>query len=253
MAQSAAPKSVVLLICDISGYTRFMLANHEAQMHGYVIISELMQALLRQTRLPLEVAKLEGDAVFLYAQTDTLSLKDSARQNDFRNRIYQLFWAFEEKLTELVASNICTCDGCVNAGRLRLKIVMHCGTAVFHRIGKFSELSGVDVILVHRLLKNSLKQDRYILLTDAARSLLWGQSEVSGEASEETYEEFGVVKTFALPPPPRPDMEAQSQKESRYANWRYKAKNILWRIFQSRLMSLRLKRKPRLTNLPMEE
>ena len=60
-------KAVLLALCDISGYTRFMVAHREALAHGQVIITELMQALLREANLPLVVAKLEGDAVFLYA------------------------------------------------------------------------------------------------------------------------------------------------------------------------------------------
>jgi hypothetical protein len=57
----------LFVLCDISGYTRFMTEHREALFHAYVVISELMRAVLGQSKAPLRVMKLEGDAVFLYA------------------------------------------------------------------------------------------------------------------------------------------------------------------------------------------
>ena len=63
-----APEPVILIIADISGYTRYMTANARTLAHSHVIITELVKAIVRQIELPLEVAKLEGDAVFLYGR-----------------------------------------------------------------------------------------------------------------------------------------------------------------------------------------
>ena len=60
----------LFVLCDISGYTRFMTEHREALYHAYVVVAELMQAVLRQTKAPLQVIKLEGDAAFLYARQD---------------------------------------------------------------------------------------------------------------------------------------------------------------------------------------
>jgi hypothetical protein len=57
----------LLLIADISGYTRFMMTNHTARVHAHGVISDLIAAVLKQVQLPLEVNKLEGDAIFLVA------------------------------------------------------------------------------------------------------------------------------------------------------------------------------------------
>src|SRR5205807_10076273 len=87
-----------------------------------------------------------------------------------------LFTAFNARRTELIEANICPCGACRNADKLSLKIVVHSGSALFHRVGKFDELAGPDVILAHRLLKNSLPQSEYVLLTEAARRELGGEA-----------------------------------------------------------------------------
>lgn len=48
----------------------------------------------------------------------------------------------------------------------------HVGRAVRHRLGRFEELTGVDVILVHCLLKNRVPADTYLLFTEPAFGLL---------------------------------------------------------------------------------
>ena len=60
-------KKVVLIIADISGYTRFMVTNKTSLIHSQVIITELIKTIIKQVEIPLKVSKLEGDAVFTYA------------------------------------------------------------------------------------------------------------------------------------------------------------------------------------------
>ena len=62
---------------------------------------------------------------------------------------------------------MCTCDGCTQAGELKLKFVAHVGEVAFQKVKRYTELAGVDVILVHRLLKNSVPIPEYVLMTDA--------------------------------------------------------------------------------------
>ena len=79
----------------------------------------------------------------------------------------------------------CSCDACQHIDTLRLKLVVHSGRAVVYSIAGNVDLSGVDVIIAHRLLKNSVPSHEYILLTEAAeRDLridlprLWSGEEV---------------------------------------------------------------------------
>jgi 2-polyprenyl-3-methyl-5-hydroxy-6-metoxy-1,4-benzoquinol methylase len=166
-----------------------------------MIISELLNAVLEQIELPLNVAKLEGDAVFLYAIRDGAWAEIQTR---LRDKLRAFFQTFSDKLAELERTNICQCEACANIDKLRLKIIAHSGKALLYQIGNFIELSGVDVIIIHRLLKNSVGADEYILLTEAAHRDLGMDGEPS-RLSEETYPEIGAVKAYVyLPPEPQP-------------------------------------------------
>ena len=69
-------RGVFLIITDISGYTSFMVAHRTALVHGQLIISELTKAIIKHVEIPLEISKLEGDAVFLYAVVDDPRSRD---------------------------------------------------------------------------------------------------------------------------------------------------------------------------------
>jgi class 3 adenylate cyclase len=228
-------------LCDISGYTRFMTEHREALFHSYVIISQLMRAVVQEAKAPLRVMKLEGDAAFLYAPQVG---GPEARQETARaalSRLHQTFSAFAAKRQELLESNICACQTCTNVDQLRLKVIVHSGAAVFHRIGRHSDLSGPDVILAHRLLKNSVEADEYLLLTEAAQRDLGPPTDGSFSRSEEQYEGFGAVKTFVYPPPSDPGTAAAGH----YGTPWLKTTNILRKIFHGRAMQLRLVPRPR--------
>ena len=73
-------------------------------------------------------------------------------------------WAFYRRSTdrqELSIDRVCNCDGCVQVGTLKLKFVAHLGEIAFQKVKRYTELAGVDVILVHRLLKNSVPVPEY--------------------------------------------------------------------------------------------
>jgi len=193
-------KKVLLMIADISGYTEFMVASELEITHSQYIISELIQAIIQQVEIPLEVSKLEGDAIFLYAVKES----DAYRWQDVTSKIgaklLLFFDAFHEKLTALGIHGSCECGACSNAGALRLKIVVHSGKALFYTIHEFNELSGGDVILVHRLLKNSATRDEYILMTEPAYSDLEFPEQLQVEEGRESYEHLGEIKTLLYYP-----------------------------------------------------
>ncbi len=53
MSTHSQEKEVLLILCDISGYTQFMTANRHALAHSYVIISQLMKTVLQHAKRPL--------------------------------------------------------------------------------------------------------------------------------------------------------------------------------------------------------
>ena len=63
-------RKVILIITDISGYTRFMITNKDSLVHSQVILTELTKAIIKQVEIPLKISKLEGDAIFCYALKD---------------------------------------------------------------------------------------------------------------------------------------------------------------------------------------
>jgi len=190
-------EKVVLLIADISGYTDFMLANEKSVEHSHIIISELIEAILKEVELPLTLAKLEGDAVFLYAVKDD---SFAARAEDLGARLLRFFHVFSNKVAELTLSSFCKCGACTNIEGLKLKVVVHSGRCAFYQIANLTELSGVDVIVVHRLLKNSVGMSEYVLLTEAAQQDLQLPLTLLSKR-EETYDGIGAVTTYVYSSP----------------------------------------------------
>jgi class 3 adenylate cyclase len=253
MRREAPPKDLLLLICDISGYTRFVTAHQESLMHAYVIVTELMKVLLRHAKGSFKLAKLEGDAVFLYAVQVEGARDPEQEARQVLEVFDQLFEAFADKLTELEQSNICGCEACKHVDRLKLKIVVHRGVALFRRLGRSDELYGPDVILTHRLLKNSLEQDEYLLLTEPAQRQLGPDETVPCLEGEEQYPDLGVVRTFVYRPPLLTGREKVPRPARGYSSILYQAKNILIKIFRGRLMQLHVLRRPRCRNLRPSE
>jgi len=160
----------LLLIADISGYTRFMMRNHTARVHAHGIVADLLSAVIEEVRLPLEVNKLQGDAIFMVAPRQATGWEQLGRE--IGGRLDAFITAFDRRLTALATSTICDCIACQQMVTLRLKLIGHYGVAVRSRVSGFDELSGVDVILVHRLLKNEVPGSEYILLTEPALRFL---------------------------------------------------------------------------------
>jgi hypothetical protein len=191
---------VLLIIADISGYTRYMTANAKTLSHSQVIITELVEAIIHEIELPLEVAKLEGDAVFLFCRKRASDHKWDDTRRVVAGKLLTFFRKFSAKVVELSESTTCTCNACTHIERLRLKVIVHSGEALFHHVFNFLELAGVDVILVHRLLKNSVAANQYLLMTESAVRDLEFPEPLILLAGEETYDDIGrVITSIYLP------------------------------------------------------
>lgn len=187
---------VVLILADISGYTRFMIVNRTALVHGQMAITKLLEEIIREGEIPLQVKEIEGDAVFLYA----IRPDDEAAWEEMRPLIGRKLLGFFEAFARGILAGsefaLCSCPSCQNIDQLRLKIVVHSGEAVFHKVGDFSDLSSVDVILAHRLLKNSIPSDEYVLMTESAHRDIELPVETQPIRGEEHYEGFGAIRTY---------------------------------------------------------
>ena len=190
MADTTHP--VLLILADISGYTRYMTANAKTLAHSHTIIRELIQTVVHHAGPSLRVAKLEGDAVFLYARLEDRGDTWETVSQGIGERLVGFFGAFHTRLAELRGSTTCRCSACTHIEGLHLKVLVHRGEALFHEVAGFEELAGVDVIIVHRLLKNSVRAREYLLLTEAAAECL--SVPADSERITERYDDVGVVK-----------------------------------------------------------
>ncbi len=157
------PESACLVIADISGYTGY-LAGVELD-HAQDILADLIDTIVGTLRPPFHLAKLEGDAAFVYVnapQVDGSLLQDT---------IEAAYFTFRRRLRNIKQASSCECDACRQIPLLDLKFIVHHGQIAKQIMSGQEELIGRDVILIHRLLKNSvdatLGGHAYVLYTEA--------------------------------------------------------------------------------------
>jgi len=232
------------MIADISGYTKFMVKNQMDLVHAQVIINELITTIIKQVKIPLETSKLEGDAVFFFAEKTNEPGRWETVRWEIGQRLIEFFEVFTDKINELSESNTCMCNACTNVDKLNLKIIVHAGTALFYKIDKFSELSGVDVIIVHKLLKNSVRSDRYILISEKAFDLIKFPQNIKFEKSKEDYAEIGGVGTYIYFP------GGEDNLDHGYAAYSFKAKNMAIKMMMPLLVKLGIKKLGKFNYIP---
>jgi len=198
------PEPVCLLIADISGYTRY-LAGVELD-HSQDILADLIGTVVTMLRPTFRLAKLEGDAAFVFAPAGKL---DGSLLLDTVERCY---FGFRRRRRDVRQATSCNCNACVRIPDLNLKFVVHHGQAVRHRIAGSEELLGSDVIVVHRLLKNEVVErlgiDAYALFTQATADAVGIEPAGLGmQPLTETYEHLGEVRTWVH------DLERRWQEE----------------------------------------
>jgi len=186
-------KKLIIILADISGYTQFMLENQTAAVHGQLIINGLIESILKQVDIPLTLQEIEGDAVFLYAAHPGTDAGWKTAVEQVSRKLGKFFDSFVAELGVMAEATPCECAVCANLEKLALKMIVHSGEAVFHEIAGRPQVSGSDVILAHRLLKNSVTANFYLLLTDAAYDTLGAHLPGSFSSHCETYDGFGTV------------------------------------------------------------
>ena len=177
-----------LLLADISGYTKF-LTGTELE-HAQAIIHELTMLVRESLVPPMQFVKVEGDAVFCFA--DGAVFRDGER---FIELIEVCYFDFSNLLLNMTRNTTCRCSACAAIGSLDLKFVCHYGSFVIDTEASGVDLAGADVILVHRLLKNTVTESTgvkaYALLTDACLQHL--PQTLQLPRHDECYESFGIT------------------------------------------------------------
>ena len=175
-----------LAIADISGYTNLLLSTELE--HAEDAVNDLLNKVVASLAPVLTLSKLEGDAAFAYV------LEGAFSTSTLLDAIDNAYDAFRRRLRDIQHGTTCPCNACLQLPQLDLKFVVHDGA--FVRRG--DELVGRDVILVHRLLKNSAAEAigsrGYLMLTQQCVDLLGLDTDELGLTRHtETYEDVGEV------------------------------------------------------------
>src|SRR5215211_3706912 len=185
-------KKGYFILTDISGYTEF-LTKSELD-HAQDALQNLFDVQLAQIKHPFVISGFRGDAIFMYVP-ETNFCEPQALLESLEN----LYFVFADALRQMIYNTTCTCRACQNMSRLDLKMVIHYGEYVIQKLGGREELLGADVIVPHRMLKNTVIEKTgvkaYALFSHAAAEAL-RLEELSQPLipHSETYEHLGEVK-----------------------------------------------------------
>ena len=192
-----------LLIADISGFTDFIKIHNMKkkpligsklasywESHAEIIIKDLLETIITSFEPIMKLNKIEGDAAFFYVE----SLKPKDEAFNILRFMRLANDNFKCKLSKLQFVQSCPCDPCQQAKNLSLKIVVHYGDFHITKIRDFTELSGESVILIHRLLKNSIKSSEYWLFTNQFSKFLDKFLDYEIEKISQKVENFGKLE-----------------------------------------------------------
>ena len=177
-----------LAAADVTGYTAF-LTDSELD-HAHEVIRGVLRELSRALTYPLEIVKYEGDAILCCAPDG--ALRDAPLLLDV---LEQAYVRFADHLFNMRTCTKCSCRACANVRSLDLKLFLHHGRFISEDLGRGRDLSGPDVILLHRLMKNRVQEATgvraYLLATASALEKLGRPA--GFRAHEERVENFGEV------------------------------------------------------------
>ena len=185
-----------LLIADITGYTRFLTGSELDHAQG--ILECLFEVILARLKSPLILSNIQGDAFLAFANDETVQ-----SPGQILDSIEALYFGFRDRVAMMRENTACTCRACRNIGGLDLKFIVHHGDYVINDIAGRHELTGPDVILIHRLLKNEVPErtgiKAYALITAAAAAAL-ALDELKDETKPYAIElsEFGTISATVL-------------------------------------------------------
>src|SRR4051794_32348831 len=203
-------RRALLLIADIGGYTEYMQFHRSLLGHAEAATRRMLDKIVDAAR-DFDLIEIEGDAAFLARDADGMdgpaTLSAITRATVAMHRAFHA----ERRLVEL---NLCPCKSCTQTSDLKLKFVAHVGDVATQTIKRRKKVVGVDVIYVHRLLKNPVTVPEYLLVTDDLfRNGGTASADLAIQAIAQDLEGIGPVQTFyvdvedlapALPPQPDP-------------------------------------------------
>jgi Protein of unknown function (DUF2652) len=150
--------NATILIPDISGFTAYMTTTELS--HSSYAIHKLINAIVNNVEAAYEVSEIEGDAVLMIRKGPAPS------QKEILDTCLRIFNAFHFQRNWMQHRTVCPCAACVAISNLTLKFVVHYGPLAEMKVGSFVKHSGTEMIVAHRLMKNSINNDEYVLITE---------------------------------------------------------------------------------------
>lgn len=209
------PERALLLLADIAGYTEFMRLHRLNLAHSQEITRRLLESMLDAVPA-LRLVEVEGDALFLWAPQDEAGEPDGS--SGWLPSALAMYQAFHSQQQWMVAHNLCVCDACRQIGSLHVKFVAHFGEVVPQKIRHTEKLVGVDVIAVHRMLKNDVPAAEYVLMSEPLYRHLEPRLRDRARRIEQELEGLGRMPLYfveidalpiELPLAPEPGLPAQ--------------------------------------------
>ena len=186
-------ESGCLLLADITGYTSY-LQGSELE-HAQDVLADLLETIVDSLEPTFTLSKLEGDAAFAYASTSSLN------PSMMLDTVEAAYFSFQRRLRDVVHSTTCECDACVLIPSLDLKFFVHEGKYVLRRIARSEELTGSDVVLIHRLLKGTsgkaINKKAFAVLTAATMEAMQMDPAILGFLPHtELFDDIGEVQVY---------------------------------------------------------
>jgi hypothetical protein len=184
----------LLLIADMGGYTEYMRTHRMSLAHAEVNTGRLLGVVI-DAAPGFDLVEIEGDAAFLSLRADDLD--GDAAVAAVQRAAVEMHRAFHVE-RQYVAANLCPCAGCKEVKALTLKFVAHVGDVATQTIRDRTKLVGIDVILVHRMLKNPVALPEYLLLSEDLHGAGTGAVTHPVEEVSVDLEGVGPTRAFAL-------------------------------------------------------
>ena len=188
-------RRALLLIADIGGYTEYMQFHRSMLGHAEAATTRMLEKVVDAAG-GFDLIEIEGDAAFLSREADPRG--DGTNLAAITEAAVAMHRAFHAE-RRLVEQNLCPCDSCKQTSDLKLKFVAHVGEVATQTIRRRRKLVGMDVIFVHRLLKNPVEVPEYVLLSEELyRSSGTSAADRPIQELSQDLEGIGPVRTYVV-------------------------------------------------------
>lgn len=148
----------LLFIPDISGFTKFV--NEAGLQTSRNLIADLLEIIIEANILDMSLSEIQGDAVLFYRLGEPPTVQEVISQ------CKQIFLDFQNYLKIMARDRGSEMGASLFDSNLTLKVIVHYGQVSVTCIRQYIKLMGRDVIIAHRLMKNDVPGNEYVLLTE---------------------------------------------------------------------------------------